>query len=104
MCRGAMLSKKESILRLGKSKKNDATKEHPASLVFTNMFMTHSTRDIFVIKLERHTCLHKAMWHAVWHTQEQGYGPQWPEVPRPSLTRPVDGFLDITLLGTSDPG
>ena len=61
MCRGAMLSKKESVIRLGKSKKNNATKEHPVSLVFTNMFTTHSARDTFVIKLVPQACLHKAM-------------------------------------------
>ena len=53
MCRGAMPSKKESILRLGKSKKNNATKEHPVSLVFTNVFRIHSAQDTFVIN-----CVH----------------------------------------------
>ena len=57
MRRGAMLS----VLRLGKSKKNNATKEHPVSLVFTNMFTTHSARDTLVIRLARHACLHKAI-------------------------------------------
>ena len=106
MCRGAMLSKKESVLRLGKSKKNNATKEHPVSLVFTNIFMTHSTRETFLIKLGPHACLHKAMRHAVWHAPERGYGQWWPEVPSSllaSLARPADGFLDLSA-GTSDPG
>ena len=61
MCRGAMLSKKESVLTLGNSKKNNATQEHPASVVFTDMLTTQSARTSFVIKLARHACLHKAM-------------------------------------------
>ena len=54
MCCGAMLSNKESVRRLRKSKKNNATKEHPVSLAFTTRFTTHSARDTFVIKLARH--------------------------------------------------
>ena len=54
MCCGAMLSKKESVLRIRKSKKNNVSKEHLVSLVFTSRFTTHSARDVFVIKLARH--------------------------------------------------
>ena len=87
----AMLSKKKSVLILRKSKKGNAT----ASLVFTAKFTPQSASDIFVIKLGRHACLDKAIWHAVWQAPERGYGPGWPEVLPPSLTRPADGCFGL---------
>ena len=97
MCCGAMLSKKKSVLRLRKSKKNNAT----VSLVFTARFTPQSAWDIFVIKLGHHACLDKAIWHAVWQAPERGYGPGWPEVPPPSLAllaRPADGCFGLNAL------
>ena len=94
MCCGAMLSKKKSVLILRKSKKDNAT----ASLVFTARFTPQSAWDISVIKLGRHTCPDKAIWHAVWQAPERGYGPGWPEVLPPSLAslaRPADGCFGL---------
>ena len=98
----ALLSKKKSVLRLRKSKKNNAT----VSLVVTARFTPQSAWDIFVIKLGRHACLDKAIWHAVWQAPERGYGPGWPEVPLRSLHLLVlrTAVLAWTLFGTSDPG
>ena len=91
MCCGAMLSKKKSVLILRKSEKDNAT----ASLVFTARFMSQSVWDIFVIKLGRHACPDKAIWHAVWQAPERGYGPGWPEVLPHSLARPADGCFGL---------
>ena len=102
MCCGAMLSKKKSVLRLRKSEKNNAT----VSLVFTARFTPQSAWDIFVIKLGRHACLDKAIWHAVWQAPERGYGPGWPEVPSPwlaSLARPADGCFNLNALWNLSP-
>ena len=96
MCCGAMLSKKKSVLRLRKSKKNNAT----VSLVFTARFTPQSAWDIFVIKLGRHTYPDKAVWHAVWQARERGYA-GWPDVPPPSLAslaRPADGCFGLNAL------
>ena len=62
MCCHAILSKKESVLRLRKSIKNNGTKEHPVLLVvFTTMFRTHTAQDTSVIKLACHASLQKAI-------------------------------------------
>ena len=96
MCCGAMLSKKESVLRIRKSKKNNVSKEHPVSLVFTARFTTHSARDVFVIKLARHglssrsnlTCSLTGSRTRLWSRVTRGSSPPLACFARSSCGRP----------------